>query len=233
MKLLIFLFVSCGSLAAQTQLSSAAAVGGVLTGEDGSLIAGARVGLLLQSPPTHGKALQTFWSVASGADGSFFFSGLKAATYKICVEPGGVWLNPCEWGLNPLIFALANQQTASSANVVLTKGALITIQINDPGQFLAKNEGTAPGAHLLIGVPTAAFSFHAASLQSQDSTGRTYQAVVPFNYPAVIVIRSPYFQLSSASGVALPAGATVPITVASGQTPGPLTFTVTGGGGND
>jgi len=230
MKLLIFLFVLPCSLATQPQLSSAAATSGVLTGEDGSLIAGARVGLLLQSPPSHGKALQTFWSVASGADGSFRFSGLKAATYKMCVEPGGVWLNPCEWGLNPPILTLSNQQTASSANVVLTKGALITIKINDPGQCLAKNEGAAPGAHLLIGVPTAAFSFHAASIESQNTAGRTYQAVIPFNYPAVVIIRSPYFHLSNASGVALPAGATVPITAASGQAPSPLTFTVTGTG---
>lgn len=221
-------FLSCF---AQTSLNSTGVVSGKLTGEDGSAIAGARVGLLLQPPSSQGKAAQPFWAATSDVHGSFQFSRLNGGTYKICVEaPNTAWLNPCEWALGPPSASLSSAQPTASVNPVLKKGAAVLIRIDDPGNLLSQNEGKTPGAHLLVGVGTAAFSFHTAPIVSQDAAGRYQQVILPFNSTTSLVVRSSFFKLSDANGVSLPAGATIPITVPTGQVAPIIRLIVTGAG---
>lgn len=82
----------------------------------------------------------------------------------------------------------------------------------------------------MIGVGTAISSFRTASIASQDTTGRNYQLLIPYNYPAAITVRSPFFKLADSSGISLASGVTTPITVATGQTATSLHIIVVGVG---
>ena len=231
MKWFVVPWICLFSLMAQTQLATTAVITGTVTGEDGTRIAGARVGLLLQSAQPHGKAAQAFWGVATAADGSFSASRLSGGTYKVCAEvPNSAWLNPCEWGFSPPAISLTASVQAAAVSMVLKKGVVVPIRVDDPNHVLAQNEGKTPGAHLLIGAGTAINSFRSASVVSQDATGRNYQLVIPYNYPATVVVRSPFFKLTDANGVSLPSGTTLPISVLTGQTPTAIRLIVTGGG---
>jgi hypothetical protein len=220
------------ALMAQTQPISTGVIAGTVTGEDGTLIAGAHVGFLLQSsPPRRRKAAQTFWNVVSAADGSFSLSSLGGGAYKICADvPNSAWLNPCEWDLGPPSANLTASIHSAAVRMVFKKGAAVPIRIDDANHLLAQNEGKVPGAHFLIGAGTAIFSFHHASIASQDATGRNYQLLIPYNYAATLVVRSPFFNLSDAGGVSLPSGTTIQLKVPAGQTPATVRLIVTGSG---
>lgn len=104
------------------------------------------------------------------------------------------------------------------------------IRVNDPAQLLAQNEGTTAGAQLLIGVANDGAVFRPASVISQDATGRNYQIVIPFNHLVNLAVASSFFQLANAVGVTIPrTGASIPVTVPSGQQPPAITLIVTGG----
>ena len=153
--------------------------------------------------------------------------------YRLCAQaPVGVWLNPCEWGLQPPSVSLSGAQPTASVTMVMKKGAAVAIRVDDPGNFLAQNEGKGPGAHLFLGVGNDALSFRPASLLSRDASGRTHQIVIPFNSLVKLVVRSSFFHLSDGAGIPLPRGTVhIPVFVPPGQPPAPVTLRVTGGGG--
>jgi hypothetical protein len=214
-------------------LTTGAVVTGTLQGYDGTLIAGASVTLSRMPPYPEGTFWKKDWFVTSGTAGTFLFDGIYPGTYRLCAQaPAGVWLNPCQWGPQPSTVFLSSAQQSLSATIVLKKGVAVPIHVNDPGQWLAQNEGKTPGAHLLLGVANDAFVFEPAAITSQNSTGRNYSVVIPFATSVNLIVSSSFFQLSDATGTPLPrTGSTaIPITVSNGQQPTTLTLTVTGGG---
>jgi hypothetical protein len=215
-----------------TQVSSAGVISGTVTGADGTSIVGGSVTLQLQTPlPKRG---QTQWATVTGPGGSFQFERLNQGSYVLCAlaAPGTAWLDPCEWGAQPSAVALSSTQTAASVAVVLLGGAVVPIRVNDPAQLLPQNEGTTPGAHLLLGFANDRAVFRPAPLISQDAAGRNYQIVIPFNHPVNLAVVSSFFQLTNATGITLPrTGAIIPVAVPSGQQPPIITLAVTGGGG--
>jgi len=106
------------------------------------------------------------------------------------------------------------------------------VRVDDAGQHLARHEGKTAGAHLLLGVGADNFVFRPASLASQDSGGRDYRVLVPFDAPVKLVVSSSFFQLRDAVGLPLArTGSTViPVTVPPGQNPGFIRLIVTGSG---
>lgn len=112
--------------------------------------------------------------------------------------------------------------------MILKKGAIIPIRIDDPSQLLSQYEGKVAGAHLLIGVGNDAHAFMPAPIVSQDAVGRNQQVVVPFNSAVNLVVFSSQFHLSS-TGMALGKGpTTIPVAVATGQQPAAIVLQVTG-----
>jgi hypothetical protein len=166
-----------------------------------------------------------------GPGGSFHFDGLNDGKYRLCAQvPNSVWLNPCEWGLQPPVVTLSTAEPTTSVTMILKKGAAVPIRIDDPGQLLSLNEGRTPGAHLLVGVGNDAFVFRPAPVLPPGTSGATRQIVIPFNSPVKLVVYSSFFHLSDANGVPLPrTGAAIPVLVPLGTQPAIIKLTVTGG----
>jgi hypothetical protein len=205
---------------------------GTLTGDDGTLIGGAVVGLTVVPPYPAGRLQQTQWTTVSGADGSFQFGQLPTGNYRVCSQsPGTAWLNPCEWGSQPPPLSLTPGEPSATVAIVLNKGAVVPIRLSDPSGFLSQYEGKVPAAQLLIGVSNDASFFRTALIVSTDATGRSLQVVIPFGVTVNLIVCSSFFQLSNAAGILLPANsASIPITVQPGQQPSLVTLVVTAAG---
>jgi hypothetical protein len=220
-------------VAQQVQLSLTGSIPGTVSGSDGTVIAGAYVTIVAVPPYSSSRISPTQWAALSDGNGAFVFTGLNGGTYQVCAQvPQTQWLNPCAWGTSPPALSLSASQPTSNVSVVMTKGVIVPIRVNDPQQLLAQNEGITPGAHLLMGIGHPPFLFDDALIASQDTAGRTYQVTIPFGFAATLKIYSSFFRISNAAGVALPQGAVtaIPFTVAPGQPPPSFVFNVTGGG---
>jgi hypothetical protein len=217
------------AIAQQAPLYFSGTIAGNVRGDDGTAIAGAYLSLQLQPPYVKSRHLETEWTLRTGSDGSFQFTGLNGGSYRICgYLPHGAWLNPCAWGLQPPTVTLSSAQPAATVTLTLKQGAVVPIRVNDPNQLLPQYEGKSPGADLLIGVVSDSGIFAPASIVSQDSGGRYQQVVIPFGAMAGLRVFSAQFQLSS-GGAPLPkATTTIPVTVPSGQQPPTITLQVTG-----
>ena len=67
---------------------------------------------------------------------------------------------------------------------------------------------------------------------SQDSAGRNYQIVIPFNTALTLVVHPSFYRVTNTSATPLANGTStkVPIFAAAGQQAPPIRFTITGAG---
>jgi hypothetical protein len=219
-----------GAQAQPARLNGNGVIEGRLTGEGGTKIAGASVHLR-RLPPFPKRPGQTEWSAVTDSDGGFKFSRLFDGSYQLCSQAlSGAWLNPCQWGLDYPLVTISESQPVAGISIVLKKGAVAPIRVEDPGQRLSQHEGKTPGAHLLIGVGNDAFAFMPARLVAADSSGKSLEIVIPFNSRRNLVVRSAFFQLADGLGLPLAnARATmIPLVAVGGQKPAELRLRVTG-----
>ena len=125
--------------------------------------------------------------------------------------------------------ALTASEPSARISIALSKGALVTVRVNDPAQLLPAHEGKSLGAHFLLGLSNDADLFRPAALVSQDAAGRTYQILAPFDRTIHIAAASGFFQLADAVGRPLPSfGTRIPVLVSSGQPAAALLLSVAG-----
>ena len=229
-KLIVVLaLVPCSAL--QAQLNSGGAIAGSLSGDDGTKITGGYVSLSLKPPYPARSRLRKAWASVSDVNGIFRFYGLSSGTYEICTQvPKSVWLSSCSWGVPAQTVSISAAQPSGSVAIVLRKGAVVTVRVDDTAQLLASNEGKSAGADFLVGVGHDTLVFEPALVQSTDASGRTQQVVIPYNYSANLLVFSSFFKLADATGAPLPTNARIPITVSRGQPSPVIKLSVTGGG---
>lgn len=219
-------------LAQQPLLGDNGVVAGTVTGEDGSLISGAYVTLHLafKPRPAAHQRIRTQWGISTEPGGSFRFTGLLDGSYRICAQaPRTAWLDPCEWGFPVPTVSLTRTERSRAVAISLKKGAEVPIQVDDPSQLLFQNLGKTAGAHLLVGVRTAAATFRPAIVSSQELTGRTLRAVIPFDRPVKMEVASSFFKLADSGGAAFSkAGVAIPVSVSTGQKAAAVRLSVTG-----
>jgi hypothetical protein len=205
-----------------------------LKGEDGTAIAGGTISLhLVQRASPKIVRQTTDWVGVTGTGGAFQFVGLPEGSYTLCPRvPNSTWLNPCEWNFPTPTATISRSNPNANASITLKGGAAVPIRINDGAQSLSQNEGKTPGAGLLLGISSPGFIFRLVPLVAQDSSGRDYQIVVPFNTPLTLVMHSSFYHLNDASGAALSQAVStkIPLLIATGQKVPPLRFTVSGTG---
>jgi hypothetical protein len=224
---LLFCLVPCHAQQASFMTGE---IAGVLKGDDGTTVTAGNV-WLKRTAPSGSRMQRNEWLTTSDSLRGFRFERLPEGQYTLCAQAPGVWLNPCEWGLRPPIVSISRGQRSASVIIVLKKGVIVPVRVDDPGQWLSENERESAGAHLLLGVSNDRFVFHPAMISSQDSGGRSYGILIPFDAPAKLLVSSAFFRLSDAVGLPLRLGSTaIPVTVPAGQNPGLIRLTVTGGG---
>ena len=228
---LTILLLPC--FAQQSVTSANNSVSGKISGDNGTPVARAAVSLHLVSLSLPRRHDRTQWLERSGIDGAFQFDGLIDGVYTFCAQTGGkVWLDPCEWGLSVPSVSLSSARPKATVNIVLKRGALVTIRIDDPSNLLRQHEGKSPGAHLLIGYASGGFAFRPAIPISEDQAGRNHQILIPFDRSVNLLVSSSFFRLNNGAGVALPMkGPSMPVTVQTGQQPPSIRLTVVSGGG--
>jgi len=219
-------------LAQQTSPVSGS-ISGVLKGEDGTAIRGGTILLHLARPIRPKLVQQTDWSGVTAASGVFQFAGLPEGTYTLCVRvQGSTWLNPCEWNFPTPTAVISHSNPNTSVTIVLRRGAVVPVRIDDAGQLLAQHEGKTRGAGLLLTVSSPAFFFRLVPLVAHDSSGRNYEIVVPYNTPLTLVVHPSFYHVNDASGAALSqrTSTKIPLLVPAGQKISPIRFTVAGTG---
>ena len=213
-------------------VSAAGSISGVAKGADGTIITVGAVTASRQAGGARTRLEMTSASAAIRPDGSFTLPPLAYGAYQICAHsPGTAWLNSCEWGGKGTTASLTPTQVSVQVSIVLTKGALVTVRVNDAAQLLAAHEGKTPGAHLLIGVAGDSLNFSPADVVSQDAAGRNYRVLIPFDRTVNISVASAHFQLNDQTGRALPKfGNVIPVRVTSGQQPPTVMLGIGGAG---
>lgn len=203
---------------------------GTLTGSDGTPITGGTLSLSsTRIPPRNPSGRPSLqagpYVTRSGAGGTLRFEQLPAGSYLVCAQaPRNQWLGSCDWGAKPQIVSVAAGVTGN-LSVVLRKGALVPIRVDDPNRTLSQSQAKG----LLVGVGGDDKLFRPAVLLSEDAGGRTYESLIPFDFPVKLVLASPSFQLANEQGTPLPAKTTViTYTAPAAQTPPAVRVIVTG-----
>jgi hypothetical protein len=232
MRRLLSTFVAAASALLAQQTSISGAISGIVKGEDGTAIGSATL-LVHLTPPAKARTPQqrTDWTGVTTASGTFQFTGLPGGAYTLCVRAkGGDWLNPCEWNLPTPAATISRTNPNASVTIILKRGAIVPVRIDDAGQLLAQHEGKTRGAGLFLTVSSPGFFFRLVPLVAHDSSGRNYEIVVPYNTPLTLVVQPSYYRVNDASGAALSQSRStkIPLLVPAGQRIPPIRFTVAG-----
>ena len=91
-----------------------------------------RIGAPPGVPLTIGRAV-------TRADGYFNLTGLRAGTYRLCVDAQGKrYLDPCEWSEAPVTVQLEENGVVHDLDLSLESAELVTVEVEDQTDALGK-----------------------------------------------------------------------------------------------
>lgn len=192
-------------------------------------VTGARITLVRQSRFAKGRdgKMRAAPPALSGrattdAAGTYHVPSLAAGRYDICVEAPG-HLTTCEWEQ----WGRANVAAGAAAEhrkLVLTKGAVVSVRINDPKRLVRSSDALP-----LVGVRDQWRRMHAARRGGNQGDTYLFEMEAPYSVPLTLVLHSARFTMADSQGVAVsPAGADVIFQVPAGAVAPTFTFTITG-----
>ena len=228
--LILYLFASALPAVAQQGTGS---ISGVVQAPGGTAVAGAVLSYGQLAPPRPNAPAAMIAPVAlvvSAFNGSFSIQNLNAGMYLVCVSvKNGAYLDPCHWSSSAPTFTLTAGMAISKAVITLAKGQHVQVTVNDPQQYFA-NEGSTPGAHLLLGVRAVSGAFQSAVLASSGASGRNYTVTIPFDAPTSFFIYPGDYQLIDSTAAVGQTGGAYQVTAPSSASAPIISFTVTGFG---
>jgi hypothetical protein len=188
--------------------SSDASIGGVVIDSVTQIPVSSAVVLALREglPPFSGYS-------KSGGAGEFRIDGLEPGTYKLCIQAGIEYLDPCDWG-TPTTLILSPLQVATEHSLVLSRSSLVNIDVQDQLKLLKRTFRSGRRPAVLIGVtgpnglylPARPLENPSASVVSGLNEGeiRRYVVAVPSEVPFSLHVASPDLRLQDEAGSALP-----------------------------
>jgi hypothetical protein len=213
--------------------ASSASLTGSVVDDSGHPVAGARVLIShapsvkppVAAPPVITGPLAAM--VTADANGAFHADGLAPDQYIACAEtsaPG--LLDPCHWSTSAPSFTVSAGQTVSGMEIVMKRGTVLQIHVDDPQQLLKSVTGPVD-FDLEIHVVTGKGLHYSAPIQSSTATGRDHAIAIPFDTSLSLRVLSAHLTVNDQSGELFPAlGAAV--NVPAGTTPAVMGLTVTG-----
>ena len=223
--------------------SNTGSIQGTVVGSDGTPLSGVRVYAAVKAATQKTKAPPTLVAyVQNGATAqpngkppisspanSFTIPNLPAGTYVLCAQtaiPG--WLDPCHWSATVPALSLAAGQSLTGQTVVMTKGAIVQIRINDSSKLLTLNPGAIPQDVEVIALASNN-AYYNARVSSIDIGGRYQVLTLPFNAPHTLIVRSKQLALADSTGAAVPAAGHVqPLQISPAAAAPQFTYTVVG-----
>lgn len=214
-------------------LAANASVTGTVTDDSGHAVPGARI-LISYAPSV--KALVTAPPVITGplaatvtadVNGAFHADGLAPGQYIACASttsPG--YLDPCHWSTSAPTFTVSIGQTTSGVKIVMAKGSVLRVHVNDPQQLLKPVAGPVD-LDFEVHVVTSKGVHYSAPIQSSTALGRDHVITIPFDSPVGLRVLSAHFTVNDQSGKSFASTGTT-VSTPSGTTPAAVTFTVTG-----
>ena len=177
---------------------------------------------VVAAPTTQGA--RNAYSATTSGSGDFSIDQAAAGPYKLCVQaPRTAYLDPCVWSV-PTQVTITAGQVASNTNLRVSKGSVLRVRVDDPGQHLARGEGA-----VLLGFVVPAGRFQPLTVGAADPSGKTFEAAIPFDKAVRLELASNGIQLADANQAPLANGqAGVAIQQAPGQADRTVTFTITG-----
>ena len=225
--------LALGILCSHCLLAANTGVTGSVVDDSGHPVAGARVLISyapsvkapIPAPPVITGSLAAM--VTSDASGAFHADGLAPDQYVACAEtstPG--YLDPCHWSTSAPAFAVSAGQTTSGVKIVMVKGSVLRVHVDDPQQLLKPVAGPVD-LDFEVHVVTSKGVHYSAPIQSSTAVGRDHVITIPFDSPVSLRVLSAHFTVNDQSGKSFASsGATV--SVPTGATPAAIGFTVTG-----
>jgi hypothetical protein len=160
---------------------------GSVVDDSGNPIARARV-FINSAPPATAPQFSTppvvtgkqVAMVASDPSGAFSVGNLPPGQYIACAEaPIQGLLDPCLWATSAPTFTVTAGQSTSAVNVVLARGAILPIHIDDPMALLTPV--TAPvDFKLQVHIVTSKGLRYMARIQSSTAGSRNLAMTIPF-----------------------------------------------------
>jgi len=179
------IIVAAFAITAAFGQSNLGSIQGTVVGSDGTPLPGT-VFAAVKAANQKAKLPPTL--AASVAGGAIARSGGKtplqaaASTFLVCRLPAGAyilcaqtlvagWLDPCHWSANVPVVNLAAGQNLIGQTVVMTKGAVFQIRINDPSKALSTQLGPIPQDVEVIALGSNN-AYYNARVASTDAGGR-------------------------------------------------------------
>jgi hypothetical protein len=209
-------------------------VQGSVTDDSGGMVEGAHVLISYAAPANapHSSSGPTITGpiaarVQSDLSGQFNATALPPGQYVACAEASTLGLlNPCSWSTSAPTFAVNAGQATTGVKIVMLKGAVLAVHVNDPRALLKTVTGSVD-FDLEIHVVTSNGAHYGAPIQAQTSSGRDYAIAIPFGAGVAVRVLSAHFTVTDQSGNAV-ASAGAGVTVPAGAAPQQIFYTVTG-----
>lgn len=208
------------------------AIGSVVD-DTGHAVAGVRVMISyapsikspVPAPPVITGALAAM--VTADATGTFHADGLAPDRYIACAEaltPG--YLDPCHWSTSAPAFTVSAGQTTSGVKIVMAKGSVLRVHVDDPQQLLKPVAGPVD-LDFEIHVVTSRGVRYSAPIQSSTALGRDHAITIPFDTSVSVRVLAAHLAVNDQSGKLFAALGTS-VNVPTGTTPSVIGLIVTG-----
>ena len=164
-------------------------------------VAGARVDIhAVPVGKTLPKPFQA--SATTKADGTYLIA-VPSGTFQVCANlRGSQLLDSCTWTTAPARAIVAGGQRLELAPIVLKRGHLLTVRLDDARGVLAQEERKRGGARLLVGISTRYGMFRPMASRRLP-TGRIHEVLVPRDTPLEVSLHGRGFALADEKGAAV------------------------------
>jgi hypothetical protein len=215
--------------------ATAPAVAGSVADDSGNPVAGARV-FIDAAPPAAAAQFaappvitgKQVAMVASGSSGAFSVRNLPPGQYIACAEaPTQGLLDPCLWASSAPTFTVTTGQSTTAVNVVLARGAILPIHIDDPMALLTPAAGPVD-FKLQVHIVTSKGLHYMARIQSSTAGSRNLAMTIPFGTPVTVLVQSANLIVNNSQPGAPAAALGMSVTVPAGTSAATINYVVAG-----